>query len=165
MQSTNHWPGRTMQLHTYSVLIGEWFLWSLWYCLLLETGLSGVITSVMTTDTPMTSVEILFMVLNYSLTAAISWHTPSDSAPALWQLYCLVTWKQYHCLRGRQNDNKFIFIRSLDSLPSLRLFSVFFLIFLFAGVYIYWDNLFTACNFPIALMWLLSHLQFLSMCC
>lgn len=160
MQSTNHWPGRTMQLHTYSVLIGEWFLWSLWYCLLLETGLSGVITSVMTTDTPMTSVEILFMVLNYSLTAAISWHTPSDSAPALWQLYCLVTWKQYHCLRGRQNDNKFIFIRSLDSLPSLRLFSVFFwfsflqestfigtIFSLLAIFQLLWCGCFPICNF------------------
>lgn len=145
----------------YSVFRGEWFLWSLWYSLLLETGLSGVITSVMTTDTPMTSVEILFMVLNYSLTAAISWHTP-DSTPVSWQLYCLVTWKQCHCLRGRQNDNKFIFVRSLDSLPSpvcfLYLFS-FFQDSTFIG------TVFTACNFPIALIWLLSHLQFLSVCC
>lgn len=126
MQSTNHWPGRTMHLHTYSVFIGEWFLWSLWYCLLLETGLSGVIPSVMTADTPMTSVEILFMVLNYSSTAAISWHTPSDSSPAWRQLYCLVTWKQYHCLKRRQNDNKFIFMRSLNSLLSPVCFLYYF---------------------------------------
>lgn len=122
----------------YSVFRGEWFLWSLWYSLLLETGLSGVITSVMTTDTPMTSVKILFMVLNYSLTAAISWHTP-DSTPVSWQLYCLVTWKQCHCLRGRQNDNKFIFVRSLDSLPSSVCFLYFF--FLFSGFDIHWHSL------------------------
>lgn len=141
----------------YSVFRGEWFLWSLWYSLLLETGLSGVITSVMTIDTPMTSVKILFMVLNYSLTAAISWHTP-DSTPVSWQLYCLVTWKQCHCLRGRQNDNKFIFVRSLDSLPSSVCFLYFFFPFfrirhslaqssLLAIFQLLWFDCFPICNF------------------
>lgn len=143
----------------HSVFIGEWFLWSLWYCLLLETGLSGVITSVMMRDTPVTSVEILFMVLNCSLTAAISWHTP-DSTPALWWLYCLVTWKQYLCLRGRQNDNKFILVRSLDSLPSPVFFLFFFLFSFFqdstfigtvfsllAIFQLLWLDCFPICNF------------------
>lgn len=79
----------------------------------------------------------------HGLTAEISWHAPaSDFPPASWQLYCLVTWtKQHHCLTGRQNDNKLIFMNSLNSFPSVICF-LYFLFLPFAGFYIYEDWIF-----------------------
>lgn len=96
----------------------------------------------------------------HGLTAEISWHTPaSDSPPASWQLYCLVTWtKQHRCLTGRQNDNKLIFMNSLSSSPSVICFLYFYVSPFCRILRLRGLNLRIPFNSP--LLWSLCSLQF-----